>query len=357
MKKRIVVYRNQYLDARRFWVQEMAKKEGLNPPFDSINSKDEKIEAILDSIAKQYYVNSSSIVSSLQKAKYVPSVQNIFPEDDARWISEPEASCSKLEEVRKEKARRLLEEGWPVNAVNEYLGLSFYALYRMSREIEKSFEYFEKGREGDVFELWQKGFSQTDIANQLGITRQTVNTDLKRIKEAYIAANNPEKPSWEELEKAHNSQCAKTKGEKKSNYNSKVTDAKEIIQKYIDANGNVKVTIAEIEKEAEVNSKTVQKFILVILLERNLVTRAVEFAIRNIGQTEIINSALNLFAIEKSENKKKKRKNKEDIENESYRAVYYLSNNSERFAKIKNPRNTKFVVEEALKELSEKKII
>lgn len=355
MKKRIVVYRNQYLDARRFWVQEFAKKEGLNPPFDSINSKDKATKDILEKIADQYCVNSSCIVSSLQKAKYIPSEKDDFPKEDACWICKFKANTANLEEVRKQKAKNLLQEGWTVNAVNEYLGLSYYSLYKMSKEIEKTLGYLEKGREGKVFSLWAKGLSQTDIANKLGTTRQTVNTDLKRYKEAYIAAKKT--PKWEELEAEHNKICVSGKGTKKRDYSSKAEHWKGEIQKKINEDGSLDVPIAEIEKELELNSKTIQKFVLYTLIERNLIEKAIEFTIRNIGQTEIINSALNLFAIEKSENKKKKRKNKEDIENESYRAVDYLSKNSGRFAGIKKLENTKFAVEVALKELSKKKII
>ena len=340
MKKRIVVYRNQHLDARRFWVQEMAKKEGLNPPYDSINSKDKATKDILEKIADQYCVNSSCIVSSLQKAKYIPFEKDDFPKEDACWICKFTANTANLEEVRRQKAKKLLEEGWPVNAVNEYLGLSYYSLYKISREIEKSFAYLEKGREGEVFKLWSKGLSQTDVANKLGITRQTVNSDLKKYKIAYIDAFGEE--AWEKLESNHNAKCAEGKGTKKRDYTNKAQYWKKEIQNKINEEGSITDSIAEIEKELELNTKTVQKFVLLTLLERNLTERAVEFAIGIVGQPEIIKPALNLFA---SENE----------ENESYGAVKYVFENHKDLSnQKKKSKNTKLLINKVLKEVSKK---
>ena len=346
MNKRGAIYRNKYLDARRYFVRKKAIEKKLKPPFDALDMEDETTNKVLDEIANHFKVSVSCIITSLRKAKAIPSKKLDFNEEYAYWITDSEANSLDIEETRIEKAKELLKAGWRVNAVEEYLDLSKYNLYKIRDAIKKdtentteALEELNEKREGEIFVLWKNGVSQADIANSLGITRQTVNSDLKKYKIAYIEAFGEE--AWEKLEDNHNAKCAKGKETKKRDYSNKAQygKVKEIIKNYIDTEGNLLKSIAFIENETDVNTKTVQKLVLLILMEGNLTERAVEFAIGIVGQPEIIKLALKEFALEKEEN-------------ESYKAVKYVFDNHKDLSdKKKKSKNTKQFIMKVLKEI------
>ena len=346
MQKRGSIYRNKYLDARRYLVRKMTLAAGLQPPYDSINLKDEKVIRILQPIAKHFQVSLSCIKTSLIKEKAIPSKKLDFNEEYAYWITNSEISSSDIEAARIEKAKELLKAGWRVNAVEEYLDLSKYNLYKIRDAIKKdtentteALEELNEKREGEIFELWKKGLSQTDIANSLGITRQTVNSDLKKYKVAYIHSRGEEE--WEKLESHHNAKCAEGKDTKKQDYDNKAQHGKKEIQNKINEDGSLTASIAEIEKELELNTKTVQKFVLLTLLERNLTERAVEFAIGIVGQPEIIKLSLKEFPLENK--------------NESYYAVKYVLEKHKKLSnQKKKSKNIKLLVKKVLKEIQQK---
>ena len=345
MQKRGSIYRNKYLDARRYLVRKMTLAAGLQPPYDSMNLKDEKVIRILQPIAKHFQVSLSCIKTSLIKEKAIPSKKLDFNEEYAYWITDSEANSLDIEETRIEKAKELLKAGWRVNAVEEYLDLSKYTLYKLRDKISKnsteSLDDLARKREGEIFALWEKGLSQTDIANSLGITRQTVNSDLKKYKVAYIHLRGEKE--WEKLESSHNVECAIGKKTKKSDYINKAQYGKIEIQNKMNEDGSLTASIAEIEKELELNTKTVQKFVLLTLLERNLTQRAVEFAIGIVGQPEIIKLSLKELPLEKKEK-------------ESYKAVKYVFDNHKELSnQKKKSQNTKLLVKKVLKEVSKEK--
>ena len=350
MYKRGAIYRNKYLDARRYYVRKKAIDAGLKSPFISLDLEENATKKLLANIAKDYYVSVQCIVTSLRKEKAIPSKKLDFEEENAYWITDSEVNSLDIEAARIEKARELLKEGWRVNAVEEYLDITKYLLYKLRDEVKKdtdnsteSLDDLTGKREGEIFALWKNGFSQTDIANSLNITRQTVNSDLKKYKDAYISEHSEE--DWKILEDDHNEKCKNEKKNKKLNYSSNADNAKKIVRKYIEEDGSLTMSIAGIEAEAKINSKTVQKFVLLILLERNLPARALEFAIGIIGQPEIIKPALNLFATENEEN-------------DSSRAVKYLLENRGLFVKIKKKsKNTKSAVKKVRKKLSKEKMM